>query len=118
MDTMQAVMNNLAAQAGGTTPRVFDWVKAAQILKERQPATAEAGLESDWEWTGGVIWCDGKPTLNDYTYLASTWAIPLLLIDDEEIECWRYVTDAPGWNANTKWPPEAFAVLRGEEASV
>lgn len=116
MNTQQAIANNLAAQASGATPRVFDWVKAAQILKERQPDVASAGLQYDWWWTAGEIWRNGSPELDSYTYLASNWATPLLVIGDEEIECWRYVTDTPGWNAGTTWPPEALAVLH-EEAS-
>ena len=33
---------------------VFDWNKAAQIIKERGATNASAGLSGDWEYTGGT----------------------------------------------------------------
>lgn len=39
---------------------VFDWDKAARIIKERRPIRAGAGLRDDWENTGGVIFADRK----------------------------------------------------------
>ena len=52
---------------------VFDWERAAQRIKETGAKEASAGLYSDWEYTGGAIWRDGKPVDSDdtYTYLAS-----------------------------------------------
>ena len=91
---------------------VFDWDKAARILSERMPNVATAGLENDFEWTGGVIWNDGKPFMCSYTYLASTWAKPMLVIGDEEIECWRYKDDVPDWSAETKWPKSAIDIVK------
>ena len=31
---------------------VFDWDKAAELLRGRNPSYAEAGLKGDWEYTG------------------------------------------------------------------
>jgi len=90
--------------------RTFDWNEAARILRERNPAEAEAGLQSDLEWTCGTIWRDGQPVTDSYTYLASTWATPVLVIDDEEIECWCWA-DEREFNADTKWPESARAIL-------
>lgn len=91
---------------------VFDWDKAAELIRERRPKRAEAGLSGDWEYTGGVIYEDGLPVRDDYTYLASTWATPELYIDDECVDCWRYQDDTPDWDAHTKWPDSAVAVLQ------
>lgn len=55
MDTTQAFQMASAAKAKGNEVMVFDWDKAAQIIKERGATEASAGLESDWEWTGGDI---------------------------------------------------------------
>lgn len=90
---------------------VFDWDKAARIIAEKEPDMATAGLEGDFEYTSGVIWLDSKPYTRDYTYLASTWAKPLLVIGEEEIECWRYQSDAPEWSAATKWPDSAMEIV-------
>lgn len=91
---------------------VFDWDKAAHILSERMPDKAFAGLEGDFEYTGGIIWLSGEPYMRDYTYLASTWAKPLLVIGDEEIECWMYQRDSPDWGADTKWPKSARETVK------
>jgi hypothetical protein len=94
----------------GAKQRVFDWDEAARIIKERKPASASAGLQDDLGWTGGTIW-DGKPVTESYCYLSSNWATPVLVIDDEEIACWRYADDGCGWDSGTKWPASALAIL-------
>lgn len=94
---------------------VFDWDNAARILSERMPNMAFAGLEGDFEYTSGIIWLGGEPYMRDYTYLASTWAKPLLVIGDEEIECWRYESEVPGWGRGTKWPQSALRIVRKEK---
>ena len=102
-------------QANRENPlRVFDWDKAAHILRYRNSTEASAGLEGDWEWTGGLILKDGRPVPPEetYTYLASTWATPLLDVDGDEIECWRYEHDVLGWDAGTYWPESALSIFR------
>lgn len=94
---------------------VFDWDKAARILVERNPDEALAGLQDDYEYTAGVIWRKGMPVRNEYTYLASTWAHPMLIIGDEEIECWRYKSEAPDWGSETKWPQSALRIVEKEQ---
>lgn len=110
-------MNTVLAFAMGEAHRndplmVFDWDKAARILAERRPDMAMAGLEDDFEYTSGIIWLGGEPYTLDYTYLASTWAKPLLFIADEEIECWRYEDEVSEWSAKTKWPESALNIVR------
>lgn len=112
MDTMTAFA--MGEFNRGKEEMVFDWEKAARIIKERKPEYAAAGLRSDWEWTGGVIYEDGKPIKDSYTYLSSTWAVPELEVDDDIIECYRMQSDTPGWGSGTKWPKEALKIL--EEA--
>ena len=90
---------------------VFDWDKAAKRIKETGCTTASAGLSGDWEWTGGEIFTEGRPNLEDYTYLASTWATPELEIDGETEDCFRMQSATPGWDANTKWPESAIQIL-------
>lgn len=99
---------------------VFDWDKAAELLRGRNPSYAEAGLKGDWEYTGDYIWENGKPVTNRYTYLASTWAMPLLIMDNgEPIPCYRMESEVPGWDAKTKWPESALKILNApkEDAS-
>jgi len=110
MDTLSAFARGQAAQ--GQPQRTFDWLKAAKIIKERQPSIAEAGLIEDWGYTGGRIWEDSKPVSKDdtYTYLSSNWATPTLILDGVEIECWVHEDDTD-WGPDTYWPPEALAEL-------
>ena len=70
MDTSKAIALSFANR--DREPMVFDWQKAARIIKERKAKTASAGLQGDWEWTGGKILKDGEPINRDetYTYLA------------------------------------------------
>ena len=111
-------MNTLDAFAMGEANRgkelmVFDWDKAARIIKERKAESAAAGLRGDWEYTGGVIFEDGKPCKDDYTYLASTWAAPELSVDGDVIPCYNMQSEVPRWGYNTKWPKSALDILNG-----
>jgi hypothetical protein len=92
--------------------RVFDWDKAAEIIVDRRPSVASAGLSEDWGCTASDIYMGGAPKDDSRPYLASTWATPVLILDDDsEIECWRYATDTPGWDCNTYWPDSAREIL-------
>jgi len=109
-------MDIMSAFARGQANRnkelmVFDWDKAAQIIKDRGAQAAGAGLSGDWEYTGGEILTDGKPNTGSYTYLASTWATPELEIEGETIDCFRMQSETPGWDNATKWPDSALAIL-------
>ena len=111
MDSLAAFARGEAAR--GFEQKVFDWDKAATLIRERKPDHAAAGLGQDWEWTGGRIFEDGKPLAAGeiYVYLASTWAIPELEIDGEVVECYRMRSDTPGWDAGTYWPSSALKIL-------
>jgi hypothetical protein len=111
MDTMMAYERAKASK--GNESKVFDWIKAANLIKEKNPDSVGAGLSQDWEWTGGNIWNDGKPVHPDdtYTYLASIWAIPEIDIDGEIIDCYKMQSETPDWSAETYWPKEALAIL-------
>lgn len=116
MDTMAAFAMGQAAQ--GNPVKVFDWNEAATRIKVAGAQTASAGLQDDWEWTGGEILRDGEPVPheNTYVYLASTWAIPELVIDDDDpIPCWKFSDDTDGWDSATYWPASALAILHSGE---
>lgn len=97
---------------------VFDWDKAARLIRQHKAEEASAGLQNDWEWTGGRILADGKivPREKTYTYLASTWAIPELKITLSDgshrvFECYKMQKDTPNWNSDTYWPKSAVKIL-------
>jgi hypothetical protein len=96
----------------GKPSMVFDWHKAARLIKERSPKIVKAGLRGDWEYTGGTIFQDGKINKEDYTYLSSAWAKPEIELDDDVEECWIYQTDSPDWDSHTKWPDSAIEILK------
>ncbi len=54
------------AQAAGVKEKVFDWDKAAKIIKELQPKKASAGLAEDWDCTSMDIFVDGKVVKDEY----------------------------------------------------
>ena len=109
MDNWTAFMMGMTNQ--GKEMMVFDWDKAATLIKERKPERASAGLKDDREWTGGTIYKDGEPVMDDYTYLSSTWAVPELNMDGDIIECFRMEHEVPKWSAQTKWPQSALDIL-------
>lgn len=90
---------------------VFDWNKAARLIKERKPFKASAGLRDDWEWTGGIIFENGKPVKDKSTYLSSTWAVPELCLDGDVIDCYKMAHEVPSWGADTRWPKSALDIL-------
>ena len=114
MDTFSAFARGEASR--GKPSMVFDWLKAAKLIRERKPKEAQAGLRGDWEYTGGVIFRNGKPVKTEYTYLASTWAVPELDLDGEMIPC--FIMEGPDhdWTSSTKWPRVALAALTCKSA--
>lgn len=113
MDSMSAFAMGKANQHKELM--VFDWEKAAWLIKERKPKRASAGLRGDWEWTGDDIYENGAPVPSDntYTFLASTWATPELDLDGEIVDCYKMESEVPGWGSDTYWPPEALAIING-----
>lgn len=112
MNTFLAVSMGLVN--AGKEQMVFDWDKAAQRIRESGTKEAYAGLAGDWEYTGGCIFKDGRPNRHDYTFLASTWATPELVIDGESEPCYKMASETPGWGSETKWPESALAILYQE----
>lgn len=109
-------MDILSAFAMGEANRgkplmVFDWDKAARLIRDRKPRVAEAGLAGDWGYTGGAIFADGKPVTDSYTYLASTWATPQISLDGNVEDCYKMQKDTPEWDSDTKWPESALKIL-------
>lgn len=117
MDTMTAFMMGQANR--GREKKVFDWRKAAEIICDRHPRRAVAGLQYDLANTSGTIYEDGHIVEDDYTYLASVWANPVLILftdddEEEEILCYRMAHEVPNWDAHTKWPESSLKILNTE----
>ena len=100
-----------AQAAKGNEPMVFDWDRAAQILKDNSVQNAQAGLEEDWEYTGGDILVDGKIPKKSYTFLSSTWARPQLQYQGELINCYKMRKDTPNWSSEIFWPDSARKIF-------
>lgn len=99
----------------GKEEMVFNWDKAAKIIREKQARYAYAGLQHDLEYTGGCIYDDGMPITNEYTFLASTWATPVLILDDEAEEIPCYIMQSKtDWDEKTKWPESSLDILNGK----
>ena len=109
MDSIGAIISGILNR--GREMRVLDWDRAARIILEHRPSFAIAGLSKDMEWTSGIIYKDGEAISDSYTYLSSTWAKPVLLLNDgEEIDCYVMESDTE-WDAHTKWPQSAINIL-------
>lgn len=101
MDTMKEMM-------------VFDWNKAARLIRDRNPKSASAGLDGDLGHAGGEIYRSGEIIEDKYTYLASTWATPMLKLDGGRYECYLMQSEAPYCAEDTKWPKSARRILAGK----
>lgn len=113
MKTIQAFANGEADH--GNNIMIFDWDKAARLIRERKPKSASAGLNGDWSYTGGEIYRDGVMIHDNYCYLGSMWATPILVMDGDEVECYRMQSDTLGWSAKTKWPESARLIMKVPE---
>lgn len=116
MDTMMAFA--MGAANRGKELMIFDWDEAARIIKESNARDALAGLSGDLGNTCGTIFEDGKPWMDDYTYLASTWATPVLILIDclnnKEVQIPCFIMQSQTeWNEHTKWPKSALDILEG-----
>jgi len=96
----------------------FDWDKASEIIKEKlklhPDLSAEAGLQGDWDCTGGTIFENGKPTNDSCTYLCSNWAKPTLILswggeEQEEIICETESNDR--FDSDSKWDEKSLSIL-------
>ncbi len=113
MDSISAfVLGNVSR---GKPLMVFDWNKAAKMMRDQKANYATAGLSRDWEKTGGSILRNGIPIKEEDThvYLASRWAKPELDIDGTVTPCWKYQDDTDEWDRSTYWPESARAILAG-----
>lgn len=103
---------------------MFDWIKAASIIRDRNVQDASAGLDGDETMTSGLIVNDGKIVRDSGAYLSSTWAMPMLRIHhngtadgeftETRILCWRYADEIPDSLRSHDWPDEAVAIVEGE----
>lgn len=91
---------------------ILDWDKAAKLIKDKNPKRVMAGLRGDWEYTGGIIYENSEAIIDNYTYLASTWATPQLDLDGHIVDCYKMQSEAPDWDAETKWPKSALEILK------
>ena len=110
MDTFSAFARGTGMANQGKPKMVFDWKRCAEIIRDENPGIVEAGLQGDWEWTGGIIFSGGKIVEDEYTYLSSNWATPQMLIDGEYRDCYL-MQDETSWDSDTKWPADAKAIL-------
>lgn len=110
MNTEAAIRMGIAYR--GKPERVFDWNKAARIIRERRPHAAYAGLAEDLADTFSVIYVDGEPLEDGSGYLASTWATPQLYLDGDSVDCWIWEHETE-WDADTRWPQSALDILSG-----
>lgn len=106
------------AEKKGNIIKAFNWDKAAEIIKNRLKdypnLIAEAGLQGDWRFTGGIIFKEGKPIIDSYTYLSSNWATPTLILswnnkEQEEIEC--SIKESERFHCDSKWDYKSLEIL-------
>jgi hypothetical protein len=107
---VETALDGIRSSQESETHNVFDWVKAAQLIRDRRPLKAVARLAEDIDWTSVVIYCNGAIVDGGTPFLASSWATPVLVLDDEEIDCFvELIKDDSHYEL--MWPKEARAIL-------
>lgn len=110
MDILSAIAQSNANR--NQELKVFDWDKAAQIIKKEKLYTVYAGLTEDWDYTGGCILINGIIPKHNTAYLSSTWATPVISVDNGIfVECYKMASEVPNWNDETYWPESARRIL-------
>lgn len=109
MDTLLAF--RMGELNRGKERMVFDWDKAAKLIVEKRPEIAVAGLDQDLEYTADVIFDQGNIMTDARPYLASTWATPVLIMDDVSYNCYRMESEVPEWDEHTVWPDSAKDIM-------
>ena len=108
-------------------PKVGEWIPCSERLPEAKGfymdtlhafAMGEANRHRelkvfDWDRTGGAIYANGEPVIDSYTFLASTWATPVIDLDGEIIPCYKMQQEVPDWSSDTKWPQSSLNILKG-----
>ena len=110
--TIEGYCKSLTARQNNEPVKTFDWLKAVKLIRRHHIENATAALKEDYCYTAGIILQKGKPVTNNYTYLSSLWATPVLIDDDtyDDYECWC-IQEGSSWDSDTKWPKEAIEAL-------
>ena len=124
MGFAEGMMSGLGRTHDLSKSRVFDWDKAAEIIKDQfakhPDLRAEAGLQGDWDYTGGTIFDKGQPVSDSYTYLYSSWAEPTLILywdGEEQLELPCHSSGEGGivrFHSDSKWDDKSLAILNDE----
>ena len=97
--------------------KVFDWDKAARIIKANGYKDVRAGLSEDWFWTGGGILEDGNIVDEELfrCWVHSPWDTPVIRVYSEDGEkchteypCFRETSDD---YIPEHWPESARKIL-------
>lgn len=91
----------------------FDWDLAASLIRASKTKEAECGLNGDYDQTKRVIYKDEEVVINEYMMIESTWAIPVLVIDNKVYDCFYYYTDS-FYKKPEQWPKSALVILKKE----
>lgn len=115
MDPFDIFVNGLRHEKNER--RVFDWNKAAQILRDRKTLTCKACIIEDYDETVGSILIDGEPALDfKFPYLSSCYGTPCIVFEDcDFVPCWIPQSESPDWTGYTYWPESARCILKGIE---
>lgn len=98
--------------------KAFDWESAAKLIKERGAKEVSIGLMEDWDCTSVTILECGQVIKPEYSehHLLSNWATPMMVIDEEEVECYY---DNLGLEEARKsqelWPKVALEILQADK---
>jgi hypothetical protein len=69
--------------------KYLDWKRADELCRAFPNSIVQAGLREDWDLTCGTIFAENGYYKTE-PFTQSVWATPILVIDDQEFECWTH----------------------------
>ena len=118
-DSIESIFEAVAT-AKKTNTKVFDWEKAAKIIRNLNPdVCVSAGIRGN-DGTIDSIFENGKPVTDGIAYLESWCGTPVLIIVDDhydvEIPCYIFKNECEyDWDGQTLWPQMALDILNSDE---
>jgi hypothetical protein len=101
--------------------KIFDWDKAARLIKEKKPKMPVlAGIKEDWHYTFGAIYDNGEIINDSSPWTYSNLYTPQMVINREFIECWIYAKEELIFSKDelNHWTESAINILNGNDIPI
>lgn len=75
--------------------KYLNWDKVREIIRKNPNSVIQVGLLEDWNNTGDIIYNKGEYPYHYHVYTQSTWATPIVIIDEQKYVCYSFKKTEP-----------------------